>query len=62
MPPQLQHYASSVASYRVTLYTVLSVSAVFAVVANALKKHSNFYSVAVYLSKSNGSVVVSIRK
>ncbi|KAL5528398.1 HRD1 [Sanghuangporus sanghuang] len=58
MPTQLRHYASSIASYRVLLYTGLSVGAVFVVVANALKKHSNFYSVAVYLSKSNGAVVV----
>ncbi|EJD03016.1 uncharacterized protein FOMMEDRAFT_123168 [Fomitiporia mediterranea MF3/22] len=58
MPIQLQHYASSVASHRVLLYTALSIAAVLAVVANALKRHSNFYSVAVYLSKSNGTVVV----
>ncbi|KAI5123985.1 hypothetical protein M0805_006396 [Coniferiporia weirii] len=55
---QLQHYASSVTSHRVLLYGVFSVGVVLAVVANALKKHSNFYSVAVYLSKSNGTVVV----
>ena len=59
MPNQLQHYASQVASYRVLLYTTVSVGAVLAVIANALRKHSNFYSVAVYLSKSNGAVVVS---
>ncbi|THH07757.1 hypothetical protein EW145_g3168 [Phellinidium pouzarii] len=60
MPVQLQHYASSLASHRVLLYGVLSIGAVLAVFANALKKHSNFYSVAVYLSKSNGTVVVLV--
>lgn len=58
MPVQLQQYASSIAAYRVILYSGLSIGAVLAVIANALKKHSNFYSVAVYLSKSNGTVVV----
>ncbi|KAH8119360.1 hypothetical protein DFH11DRAFT_1849016 [Phellopilus nigrolimitatus] len=58
MPTQLQHYASSFTSHRVLLYSVFSIGAVLAVIANALKKHSNFYSVAVYLSKSNGTVVV----
>ena len=56
---QLQQYASSLAAYRVLFYSVFSLGAVAGVVVNALQKHSNFYSMAVYLSKSNGTIVVS---
>ncbi|RDB25352.1 E3 ubiquitin-protein ligase HRD1 [Hypsizygus marmoreus] len=49
--------ASSLNNHRILLYTFLSVFAVSAVVANALKNYSNFYSVAISLSKSNRSVL-----
>ena len=55
----LQNYASSFAGHRVLLYSLFSIGAVLAVVANALRSQSNFYSVTIYLSKSNGTVVVS---
>lgn len=59
MPVQtLQSYATSLAAHRLLLYVVFSLGAVAAVIANALKGQSNFYSVAVFLSRSNGSVVV----
>lgn len=59
MPIQaLQSYAVSLAAHRLLLYVVFSLGAVAAVIANALKRQSNFYSVAVFLSRSNGSVVV----
>ena len=54
----LQNYAVSLAAHRLLLYTVFSLGAVSAVVVNALRRQSNFYSVAVFLSRSNGSVVV----
>ncbi|KAF9529283.1 hypothetical protein CPB83DRAFT_853010 [Crepidotus variabilis] len=46
------------ASHRVFLYSVISILSVWAVIANALKSYSNFYSVAIYLSKSSRSVLV----
>ena len=59
MPIRLPEYASSLTSHRLLLYGALSSAAVAAVISNALDRHNNFYSIAVYLSKSNGSVVVS---
>lgn len=56
----LQSYAVSLAAHRLLLYVVFSLGAVAAVIANALKRQSNFYSVAVFLSRSNGSVVVCL--
>ncbi|KAF9467259.1 hypothetical protein BDZ94DRAFT_1318695 [Collybia nuda] len=50
--------ASSLNSHRVLLYTLFSLAAVSAVIANALKNYSNFYSVAISLSKSSRSVLV----
>jgi hypothetical protein len=47
--------------YRFLLYTLLSTLAVSTAIGNALRTHSNFYSVAIYLSKSNRSVLVSQR-
>jgi len=44
-------------NHRVSVYAVASVAAVLGVVANALKSSSNFYSVAIYLSKSSRSVL-----
>jgi len=43
---------------RILLYSLTSTIAVAAVTTNALKNHSNFYSVAIYLSKSSRSVLV----
>lgn len=63
MPLQaLQDYGTAVAARRILLYGIISVGAVLGVIVNALRKHSNFYSVAVYLSKSNGTVVVCINR
>lgn len=59
MPIRLPEYATSLTSHRLLLYGALSSAAVAAVISNALDRHNNFYSIAVYLSKSNGSVVVS---
>jgi len=56
--PRFQPIAGSLLSHRLLLYTLSSTVAVTATIINALQKHSNFYSVAVYLSKSNRSVLV----
>ncbi|KAK7035235.1 E3 ubiquitin-protein ligase hrd1 [Paramarasmius palmivorus] len=48
----------SVTSHRILAYVFFSVLAVVAAVANALKNHSNFYSVTIYLSKSSRSVLI----
>jgi E3 ubiquitin-protein ligase synoviolin len=45
-------------SHRVFFYTLVSLVSVSAVITNALKNYSNFYSVAIYLSKSSRSVLV----
>ncbi len=57
--PRLQSLTGSVLSHRVFFYTFASTLAVSATVINALQNHSNFYSVAVYLSKSGASVLVT---
>lgn len=44
--------------HKVLLYGLVSTIAVSATITNALRYHSNFYSVAIYLSKSNRSVLV----
>lgn len=46
-------------AHRMASYAVFSSSLVALVVVNGFRKHSNFYSIAVYLSRSNGSVLVS---
>jgi hypothetical protein len=46
-------------SHRIFLYTLVSTVTVLSAVANALKNHSNFYSVTIYLSKSGRSILVS---
>ncbi|KAF8274588.1 hypothetical protein EI94DRAFT_1561432 [Lactarius quietus] len=56
--PRLQSFAGSVLSHRVFLYSFASTLAVSATIINALQNQSNFYSVAVYLSKSGASVLV----
>jgi E3 ubiquitin-protein ligase synoviolin len=58
--PRLQSFTDSILSHRVVLYTFASTLAVSATVVNALQNQSNFYSVAVYLSKSGPSVLVRI--
>lgn len=55
---RMQPLAASLNSHRILLYSLVSTVAVSAVIANALKNHSNFYSVAIYLAKSNRSVLV----
>lgn len=45
-------------SHRIFFYTLVSLVSVSAVIINALKNYSNFYSVAIYLSKSSRSVLV----
>ncbi|KAG1851666.1 hypothetical protein F4604DRAFT_1592364 [Suillus subluteus] len=44
--------------HKVLLYGLVSTIAVSATITNALRCHSNFYSVAIYLSKSNRSVLI----
>lgn len=56
--PRLHSLAGSLISHRLLLYTLSSTVAVSAVIANALRIHSNFYSITVYLSKSGHSVLV----
>ena len=56
--PRMQSLAGSLVSHRLLLYTLSSTIAVSAVIANALRIHSNFYSITVYLSKSGHSVLV----
>ncbi|KAG8946854.1 E3 ubiquitin-protein ligase hrd1 [Tulasnella sp. 424] len=55
MPLQLPAF---VGAHRTSVYAACSTALVGMVVFNAFRKHSNFYSIAVYLSKSNGSVMV----
>lgn len=57
--PRLQSFTDSLLSHRVFLYTFASTLAVSATVFNALQSQCNFYSVAVYLSKSGASVLVA---
>ena len=49
---------ASLNSHKVLLYGLVSTVVVSATIINALRSHSNFYSVAIYLSKSNRSVLV----
>lgn len=44
--------------HKVLLYGLVSTIAVSVTISNALRYHSNFYSVAIYLSKSNRSVLI----
>ncbi|KAL4074300.1 hypothetical protein V8B97DRAFT_1930850 [Scleroderma yunnanense] len=50
--------ASSLYSHKMLLYALVSSIAVTTTVVNALKRHSNFYSLAIYLSKSNRTVII----
>ncbi|EIN11941.1 hypothetical protein PUNSTDRAFT_119134 [Punctularia strigosozonata HHB-11173 SS5] len=47
-----------VTSNRTLVYSFLSTLAVSIAIGNALRNHSNFYSVAVYLSKSSRSLLI----
>lgn len=58
---RMQPLAASFNAHRILVYTLVSTVAVSAAIANALKNHSNFYSVAIYLSKSNRSVLVGFQ-
>ncbi|KAJ3864089.1 hypothetical protein EV359DRAFT_41785 [Lentinula novae-zelandiae] len=53
-----QAFLSSVTSHRILVYGLLSSFAVLATIGNALKSHSNFYSVTIYLSKSSRSILI----
>jgi E3 ubiquitin-protein ligase synoviolin len=54
-----RNLAFALNSHKILLYTLISTAAVSSAIANALRNHSNFYSVAIYLSKSSRSVLVS---
>ena len=55
----MQPFANVVTAQRFTLYALASTIAVVAVIANACRNYSNFYSIAVYLGRSGRSVLVS---
>ena len=58
-PPLSAMSAAALLSHRIFLYSFASTLAVSATVLNALQSRSNFYSMAVYLSKSGASVLVA---
>lgn len=47
-----------VAAHKFGVYAFLSVAAVLAITVNALRGHSNFYSVTVYLSRNSRTLIV----
>lgn len=49
---------SSMSAHRIFLYAVASLAAVSIAILNAMRNYSNFYSIAIYLSKSSRSVLV----
>ena len=55
MPPLAAAFTSS----RIFLYAMFSVVATITTIANACRNYSNFYSVAIYLSRSGRSLLVS---
>ena len=55
---RVQPLANVVTAQRFTLYAFASTIAVVAVIVNACRNYSNFYSVAVYLGRSGRSVLV----
>lgn len=59
MRQRTQGMVDSVTSHRLFLYSIFSVLAVVVAIANALRNHSNFFSVAIYLSQSSRSLLVS---
>jgi len=58
---RMQPLANVVTAQRFTLYALASTIAVVAVIANACRNYSNFYSIAVYLGRSGRSVLVRPR-
>ena len=58
--PRAHAFLHSLVSLRIQLYSLISLLAVSVVVLNALRSHSNFYSVTIYLSKSSRSVLVRL--
>lgn len=58
---RMQPLANVVTAQRFTLYALASTVAVVAVIANACRNYSNFYSIAVYLGRSGRSVLVRPR-
>jgi hypothetical protein len=58
---RMQPLANAVTAQRFTLYALASTIAVMAVIANACRNYSNFYSIAVYLGRSGRSVLVRPR-
>ena len=55
---RMQPLANVVTAQRFSLYALASTIAVVAVIANACRNYSNFYSIAVYLGRSGRSVLV----
>ncbi|KAJ6558568.1 synoviolin 1 isoform b [Mycena vulgaris] len=53
-----QALTGSISAHRIFLYTLFSFFAASAAIVNALRNYSNFYSVAIYLSKSSRSVLI----
>jgi len=47
-------------THRIFFYALVSLIGVWAVITNALKNYSNYYSIAIYLSRSSRSVLVGI--
>ena len=56
--PRAHAFLHSLVSLRIQLYSFISLLAISVVVLNALRSHSNFYSVTIYLSKSSRSALV----
>lgn len=56
--PTQNTIVSSLYAHKMLLYALVSSVAVITTIANALKRHSNFYSLTIYLSKSNRSVLI----
>ncbi|KAJ2913456.1 hypothetical protein MD484_g6939, partial [Candolleomyces efflorescens] len=54
---RLQDVALFANNHRILIYSFVSLLALGAVITNALKNYSNFYSVAIFLSKSSRSVL-----
>ncbi|KAF7315296.1 hypothetical protein MIND_00044100 [Mycena indigotica] len=53
-----QAVVGSVTTHRILVYSLFSFLAVSTAITNALRNYSNFYSVAIYLSKSSRSVLI----
>ncbi|KAF7321581.1 RING-type domain-containing protein [Mycena kentingensis (nom. inval.)] len=53
-----QGVVQSITSHRILIYSLVSLLAVVATIANALTTQTNFFSIAIYLSKSSRSILV----